>query len=113
MFVARLFAVEVDLPIVLKSDITLELKKGATLLGDVVEENYPYIPARTVLNGKEVALLQQVTPWNTTFWHLLRKTKRGRATFLPLKLRQSGYSRLLVQRGRRLLRHKGGQAVYG
>ena len=40
-------------PIVLKSDITLELKKGATLLGDVVEENYPYIPARTVLNGKE------------------------------------------------------------
>ena len=43
-------------PIVLKSDITLELKKGATLLGDVVEENYPYIPARTVLNGKEEIL---------------------------------------------------------
>ena len=43
-------------PIVLKSDITLELKKGATLLGDIREESYPYIPARTVLNGKEEIL---------------------------------------------------------
>ncbi|MDE7083374.1 MAG: glycoside hydrolase family 28 protein [Clostridia bacterium] len=43
-------------PIVLKSDITLELKKGATLLGDVCEENYPYIPARTTVNGKEEVL---------------------------------------------------------
>lgn len=43
-------------PIVLRSDITLELKKGATLLGNVVEENYPYVPARTTLNGKEEIL---------------------------------------------------------
>ncbi len=43
-------------PIVLKSDITLELKKGATLLGDIHEESYPYIPARTTLNGKEEIL---------------------------------------------------------
>ena len=43
-------------PIVLKSDITLELKKGATLLGDVREESYPYIPARTIINGKEEVL---------------------------------------------------------
>ena len=33
-------------PIVLKSDITLELKKGAQLLGSTREEDYPYIPAR-------------------------------------------------------------------
>lgn len=33
-------------PIVLKSDITIELKKGAQLLGSTVEEDYPYIPAR-------------------------------------------------------------------
>lgn len=43
-------------PIVLKSDITLELKKGATLLGDIREESYPYIPARTTLGGKEEIL---------------------------------------------------------
>ena len=34
-------------PIVLKSNITIELKKGAQLLGSVKEEDYPYIPART------------------------------------------------------------------
>ena len=34
-------------PITLKSDITIELKKGATLLGSPREEDYPYIPART------------------------------------------------------------------
>ena len=34
-------------PIVLKSNITIELKKGAQLLGSVREEDYPYIPART------------------------------------------------------------------
>lgn len=43
-------------PIVLKSNITLELKKGATLLGDVREESYPYVPARTYVGKKEVIL---------------------------------------------------------
>ncbi|MBD5585593.1 MAG: glycoside hydrolase family 28 protein [Clostridia bacterium] len=43
-------------PIVLKSDVTLELKKGATLLGDVREESYPYVPARTYKGKKEVIL---------------------------------------------------------
>ena len=33
-------------PIVLKSDITLEIKKGGELLGDIVEEHYPYVPAK-------------------------------------------------------------------
>ncbi len=33
-------------PIVLRSDITIELKAGAELLGNILEENYPYIPAR-------------------------------------------------------------------
>lgn len=33
-------------PIVLKSDITLEILKGGELLGDVVEEHYPYVPAK-------------------------------------------------------------------
>ena len=33
-------------PIVLKSDITLEIKKGGELVGDVVEEHYPYVPAK-------------------------------------------------------------------
>lgn len=40
-------------PIVLKSDITLELKKGATLLGDTNEEHYPFVPARVFIDGKE------------------------------------------------------------
>ncbi len=40
-------------PLTLKSNITVELKKGATLLGDTVEEHYPVIPARTVADGKE------------------------------------------------------------
>jgi len=43
-------------PIVLKSGVTLELKKGATLLGDVREESYPYVPARTLISGKEEIL---------------------------------------------------------
>ncbi len=43
-------------PIVLKSNITVELKKGATLLGDALEENYPYVPARMTRNGKEEVL---------------------------------------------------------
>lgn len=40
-------------PIVLKSGVTLELKKGAELLGDVKEESYPYQPARVYKGGKE------------------------------------------------------------
>lgn len=40
-------------PIVLKSDITLELKSGAELLGDTVEENYPFVPARVYKDGRE------------------------------------------------------------
>lgn len=41
-------------PIVLKSNITLELKKGARLLGSPDENDYPYIPARKYEKGKEV-----------------------------------------------------------
>lgn len=33
-------------PIVLKSDMTLEIQKGGELLGDIVEEHYPYVPAK-------------------------------------------------------------------
>ena len=33
-------------PIVLKSDLTLELERGATLLGSTREEDYPFVPAR-------------------------------------------------------------------
>ena len=40
-------------PIKLLSDITIELKKGATLLGDPVEEHYPILPARVYMDGKE------------------------------------------------------------
>lgn len=40
-------------PIVLRSDITLEIRKGAELLGDTVEEHYPYVPARLVSDGRE------------------------------------------------------------
>lgn len=43
-------------PIKLKSGVTLELKKGATLLGDAREESYPFIPAAIKLNGKEEVL---------------------------------------------------------
>jgi polygalacturonase len=39
-------------PIVLKSDITLELKAGAVLLGDTLEEHYPFVPARIYIDGK-------------------------------------------------------------
>lgn len=34
-------------PIVLASDITLEILKGGELLGDIIEEHYPYVPAKT------------------------------------------------------------------
>ncbi len=43
-------------PIVLKSNITFELKKNAVLLGDTSEEHYPYIPARLTRQGKEEVL---------------------------------------------------------
>lgn len=43
-------------PIVLRSNITLELKKGATLLGDTKEKNYPFVPARMFIDGKEEIL---------------------------------------------------------
>ena len=43
-------------PIKLKSNITLELKKGATLLGDTNEAHYPFIPARVYIDGKEEIL---------------------------------------------------------
>lgn len=43
-------------PILLKSDITIELKKGATLLGDTKEENYPFVPACGERLGKEEVL---------------------------------------------------------
>lgn len=43
-------------PIVLKSDITIELKKGAEILGDAEESNYPFVPARTYIDGKEEVL---------------------------------------------------------
>lgn len=40
-------------PIVLVSDITLEIEKGGELLGDVLEEHYPYVPAKGEEDGKE------------------------------------------------------------
>lgn len=43
-------------PIKLKSDITLEIKKNACLLGDTVEAHYPFIPARAYIDGKEEIL---------------------------------------------------------
>lgn len=42
-------------PITIKSDMTVELKKGATLLGSSVESDYPIIPGEfDDLNGKSV-----------------------------------------------------------
>lgn len=40
-------------PLTLKSDITIELKKDAVILGDTVESHYPVLPARKVADGKE------------------------------------------------------------
>ena len=40
-------------PLVLKSGITIELEKDAVLLGDIKEENYPFVPARKLRGGKE------------------------------------------------------------
>ncbi|MDE5942595.1 MAG: glycoside hydrolase family 28 protein [Clostridia bacterium] len=44
-------------PLSLKSGITLELKKGATILGDERETSYPFIPARNPYSKKEEVLV--------------------------------------------------------
>lgn len=41
-------------PLTLKSDITLEIKKDAEILGSVNEKDYPFIPARKYSGGKEI-----------------------------------------------------------
>ncbi len=48
-------------PIVLKSDLTLELQEGAVLLGDTVEEHYPLLPGEIhdACTGREL----QVSSW--------------------------------------------------
>lgn len=43
-------------PIVLKSNITIEIKKGAELLGDTLEIHYPYVPASIFVDGKQELL---------------------------------------------------------
>lgn len=43
-------------PITLKSDITLELKRDAVLLGDTEENNYPRVSARRTDKGREEIL---------------------------------------------------------
>ena len=40
-------------PLTLKSGITIELKKGAVILGDPDETHYPIIPARVYIDGRE------------------------------------------------------------
>ena len=40
-------------PIVLKNDITIDIKKGAVILGDTIESHYPFVPARVYIEGKE------------------------------------------------------------
>ncbi len=40
-------------PLTLKSDITIELKKDAVILGDTEEGHYPVIPARATVGGAE------------------------------------------------------------
>ena len=43
-------------PLSLRSGITIELKKGAVILGDPRETSYPYIPARNPYSKKEEVL---------------------------------------------------------
>ena len=43
-------------PVTLKSDITLELKKGARLSGETDESKYPVVPATRIVDGKEEVL---------------------------------------------------------
>lgn len=40
-------------PLTLKSNITIEIKKGATVLGDTEEAHYPVLPARVFSDGRE------------------------------------------------------------
>ena len=51
-------------PLVLKSNMTLELQEGAVLLGDTCEDHYPILPGEIldVATGKEV----QVSTWEGT-----------------------------------------------
>lgn len=51
-------------PLVLKSDLTLDLQEGATLLGDPVEEHYALLPGeiKDAATGKEL----QVSSWEGT-----------------------------------------------
>jgi len=48
-------------PLVMKSDLTLELKDGAVLLGDTVEEHYPLLPGE--IHDAETGTELQVTSW--------------------------------------------------
>lgn len=43
-------------PVVLKSGITIELERGATLLGDEKEESYPFVPGSKVTGVSEEVL---------------------------------------------------------
>lgn len=43
-------------PIVLKSGVTIELKRGASLLGDDKEESYPFIPGSRIVGVSEEIL---------------------------------------------------------
>ena len=48
-------------PLVMKSDLTFELKEGAILLGDTVEEHYPLLPGE--IHDAETGIELQVTSW--------------------------------------------------
>ncbi len=48
-------------PLVMKSDLTLELKEGAVLLGDTCEEHYPLLPGE--IHDAETGTELQVTSW--------------------------------------------------
>ena len=48
-------------PIVLKSDLTLELKAGAHLLGDTCEEHYPILPGE--IHDAHTGIELQVSSW--------------------------------------------------
>ena len=51
-------------PLFLKSDMTLEIKKGATLLGDTNEEHYPFVPAFGEHAEKEVLASWEGQPFD-------------------------------------------------
>ncbi len=48
-------------PLVLKSDMTLELKEGALLLGDTCEEHYPLLPGE--IQDAETGTEHQISSW--------------------------------------------------